>query len=165
MADPYDSDLDWWFNCGDSLLGEKGNLSSTISALERGGANTGVFEEPWSSLKLSDWHADMARERRIRARFLTLTRETQEVLIAHYSSEARKVPHLTPKFGKSAGVMLLLAKGKDLLGIISVKDIRAIETVAKKAIRDAHQMWRATKPRKPKYEPLQDYEIPLFVYP
>ena len=160
MADPYDADLDWWFHCGDSLLGEKGNLSSTISALERGGANTGVFEEPWSNLDLGKWHSDMAKERRIRARFLSLDKYTQKILIAHYSSEPRKIPHLTPKFGQAAGVILLLASGKDIFGLNKVKEVRSLEAAAKKAIRDAHQLWRATNPKKAKHV-LQDFEIPL----
>lgn len=107
-----DADLNWWFGCGDSLLGEKGNLSSTISALERGGANIGTFEEPWSDLKLSKWHVDIDRERKIRARLLTLTRETQRILIAFYSKEQNRIPQLEAKYELMSGIMLYLAKTK-----------------------------------------------------
>lgn len=109
MADPNDSDLEWWFNCGDSLLGEKGNLSSTISALERGGGNVGAYEDTTydrvSMFNRESWL--FGREKKIRARFLTLPKLSQNVLIAFYGSGERKL--LRDRFGKEAGVISLLA--------------------------------------------------------
>jgi hypothetical protein len=160
LANSYDADLDWWFGCGDSFLGEKRNLSSTISALERGGANIGVFEEPWSDLKLSKWHVDMDRERRIRARFVTLPRKTQKVLIAYYSKEQNRIPQLEAKYELLSGIMLHLAESWDALNWMKPKEIRALEADARLKVKEAHAAWRAKKPRKAS-NVLEDFEIPL----
>ena len=170
MADPYDSELEWWFNCGDALLGEKGNLSSTISALERGGANIGVFTDPkedWDQLAWHQHHEQMARERKLRARFLTLLKVDQAVLVAYYGTSVLKQPHMAARFGKYAAVIEFMAwwstKMKGMaravdLRDLTLKEVKTYEAGAKTAVLEAHRAWRATKPKK---EKRVDFQVPL----
>ena len=164
MADPYDSDLEWWFNCGDALLGEKGNLSSTISALERGGANIGVFTDPkedWDQLAWHQHHELMARERKLRARFLSLPKSEQRVLVAYYGTSTLKQPHMLARFGRYCGVIQYMAHlaGLDLM-FLKVKEVKTFEAESKASVDAAHRAWRATKPKKVK-DVLEAYEVPL----
>lgn len=159
----YDADLDWWFGCGASLLGQKGNLSTTIGALERGGSNVGVFVDPQEEWTHVDWYRhgeQLDRERQIRRRFFSLPLLTQELLAARYSTRPLKVPHLSARFGELAGLVLYLAKGADNLARMSLREIKAIEAEAGKQAKETHAQWRATRPRKVR-DVLQDFQIPL----
>ena len=68
----YDSALDFYFNEAAVLLGERGNLSSTVSALERGNASSCLYEEPLAQLESGayhHWRDQMGLYRTTRARF------------------------------------------------------------------------------------------------
>lgn len=68
----YDRSLDFFFNEASSLLGERGSLSSTVAALERGNASSGLFEEPLAKLEgpaYRHWLDQVEHERETRARF------------------------------------------------------------------------------------------------
>lgn len=146
----YDSDLDWWFGCHESLLGERGSTSSTISALERGNAVSGTYEEPWGHLKLWDWHEQMERERTIRARLLLLTKDQQILLEAHYSTLAQRIPHVSAKFGELANAMVFLAKSLDLLSA-KLGELEELQNQAQRELKAAPKAWRATRPRRVSY--------------
>lgn len=133
----YDSDLDWWFGCGASVLGERSTLISTTSALERGNAISGAYEEPFGNLKLHDWHETIDKERRCRARFLKLTKEHQALLAAHYSTLGAKTAFMAATFGELAGAMIVLAN-VDLLGPKTPKsEIDRLERLAMSSLKEA----------------------------
>lgn len=146
---PYDADLDWWFSSASTLLGERGSLSSTIAALERGNAASHAYEEPFGHLPLHEWHHQMARERGIRTRLLSLPRAMRELLEAHYTTVGKRLPFMTGRFGDLAGAVVYMAKGAslDIFSAKNAKDIEKLEETADRELREAHKAWKATKPK------------------
>ena len=182
----YDSDLDFWFNEAESFLGERSTLSSTTSALERGNAASGSFEEPFGHYILWSWHRTIDRIRACQERLGKLTNDEFRLLQVHYTASAGVgdardidkyrqnkqrcdyVQRLRARFGEYAPVVVYLA-GKAKVDLFGVKNQEAIDEIAGidekrpglavRKLKAAHKAWRATNPKKK--EPRgPKYEVP-----
>lgn len=140
----FDNDLDWWFGCSASFLGERGTTASTMNALERGNASSHGYEEPFSDLDCETWFEQMEKERAIRARLTQLPKAHRLVLEAHYSTMGRRTNHVTAKYGDLGAVMVFLAVTD--LHSLKAKELEALEKTATEAIEWAHKAYVATKP-------------------
>lgn len=176
-----DGDLDFWFNEVDALMGERSTMSSTMSMLQRGGATSGQYEEPFADLKLWVWHLQHDRIQRVKERLLKLSRAEYRLLEVHYTSIAgvgdaknlvvndttrheQTVLRLRARFGDLAAVVVHLAEkaNVDLFGTKNASTIDDLVEKAERELKTAHRAWRATRPKKDKDGPkLEVPEAPL----
>lgn len=186
-----DSDLDFWFNEVDALMGERSTMSSTLSMLQRGGATSGQYEEPFSDLKLWVWHHQHDRIQRVKERLLKLDRATYRLLEVHYTSalgvgsangvdprdrnRVEYVNRVRARFGDYAGVVIYLTeklnelarldttKKTRAIDLFGVNNAKEIEAIAELAELELKAAHKAWRATRPKKETdaKRNYEVPL----
>lgn len=168
----YDADLDFFYNEAASFLGAKGTLSSTVSALERGNASNGVFDDPLpEKLDARPWAVKTERE--VRTRLAKLSDDERRLLQVHYtfsvgpgdakaikSRDLEALNRIKARFGDYSATVVFLAHKQqvDLFGAKNGSQIADLAELAERKLKAAHKAWRATKPKERNAK--RDFDLP-----
>lgn len=115
----YCAQLDWLLLCSERAGGARGTMGGVISAIERGGGSSYSDTSPFHDAMLAriGWaqgegsrdlgHRNLAKSRRLWARWRQITDTEKLVLFARYLGHQKSPDRVQLRFGELAGVVVL----------------------------------------------------------